>query len=53
MKKYVSPKIEAVALLTADVITFSPVSSSDGDSYNWSDYAKNTASSADMGYEPF
>ena len=53
MKKYVSPKIEAVALLTADIITFSLVSNSGGDSYNWADYAKKTTASADMGDEFF
>lgn len=53
MKKYVSPEIEAVSLRSADVITFSTLSSSGGDSYNWADFAKQAASSSDMGDEFF
>ncbi len=53
MKRYISPKIESIALRSADVITFSTLSSSDGDSYNWADFAKQATSSTDIGDEFF
>ncbi|MBQ8850534.1 MAG: hypothetical protein IJ011_09405 [Clostridia bacterium] len=53
MKKYTSPTLEQIALHTTDVVTFSVTTAHGGDSYSWSDYAKNSAASADMGDEFF